>query len=63
MADFTPAINSFNNISGNNKALILKVARAVNKKRPLDLSEFFDQMANDWEQGMQCLINTLDISV
>ena len=62
-ADFTPAINSFNNISADNKALILKVARAVKKKRPLDLSEFFDQMANEWEQGMQYLVNTLDIPV
>ncbi len=61
IADFTPAINSFNKISDSNKALILKVARAVNKKRPLDLSETFEQMANDWEQGMQCLVNTLDI--
>lgn len=50
-----PAIQSFQQISQANKALILKVARAVNAKRTLDSAELFGEMAASWEQGMACL--------
>lgn len=62
LADFNPAITCFEKISTDNKLLILKMARAVMRKRPLDLSDFFDQMASDWDQGMQHLTNTLGVS-
>lgn len=54
-AALAPAIASFNQISQANKALILKVARAVNAKRTLDAAELFGDMATAWEQGMACL--------
>ncbi|RTL29970.1 MAG: DUF1839 family protein [Burkholderiales bacterium] len=54
-AALAPAIASFNQISQANKALILKVARAVNTKRTLDAAELFGDMATAWEQGMASL--------
>jgi hypothetical protein len=53
--ELTSAIQSFEEISIMNKSLILKVARAVNSGRSLDLTELFDNMALAWERGMACL--------
>jgi len=50
-----PAVSSFQQIAQANKALILKVARAVNAKRAMDPAEVFGEMAAAWEQGMACL--------
>jgi hypothetical protein len=50
-----PAVASFNAISQGNKALILKVARAVNAKRQMDPAEVFGDMAKAWDTGMACL--------
>ena len=57
--DMMPAIDSFEKISSANKSLILKVARSVNANRPLDLTELFADMANDWDRGMSCLVDKL----
>jgi hypothetical protein len=53
--NFSPAISRFEKISTENKGLILKVARAVNSKRALDLNDYYKSMAEDWEQGMRFL--------
>ena len=58
--DFAPAIAGFRKISMDNKSLILKIARVVNTKKALDLSEMFQGMAHDWEQSMQFLKNSLN---
>jgi hypothetical protein len=50
-----PAVSSFQQISQGNKALILKVARAVNGKRSMDPNEVFGDMAKAWDEGMACL--------
>jgi hypothetical protein len=50
-----PAVSNFQLISNANKALILKVARAVNAKRQMDPNEVFGEMAQAWDQGMACL--------
>jgi hypothetical protein len=50
-----PAVSSFQLISNANKALILKVARAVNAKRQMDPNEVFGEMAQAWDDGMACL--------
>lgn len=60
--DFSPAIASFEKISADNKALILKVARSVSTGRALDLSDFYLNMATDWEQGMQYLQKKMAIN-
>lgn len=50
-----PALQSFQAIAQGNKALILKVARAVNAKRQMDANEVFGDMAKAWDTGMACL--------
>jgi len=42
-------------VSQGAKTLILKGARAVNGKRPLDASEMFAEMSAAWERGMKLL--------
>lgn len=54
-AKLQPAVDSFQAISQGNKALILKLARAVNAKRQLDPAEVFGDMAKAWDTGMACL--------
>lgn len=54
-AKLAPAVDSFQAISQGNKALILKLARAVNAKRSLDPAEVFGDMAQAWQRGMDCL--------
>jgi hypothetical protein len=48
------AIEAFQLISQSCKALILKLARAVNSKRQLDAQETFGPMAQAWAEGMAC---------
>ncbi|MDO9236091.1 MAG: DUF1839 family protein [Aquabacterium sp.] len=54
-AALAPAVTSFQQISQGNKALILKIARAVNGKRQMDPNEVFGEMAQAWDTGMTCL--------
>jgi Domain of unknown function (DUF1839) len=50
--DATAAAAAFDRIATGCKALILKVARAVNSGRALDATATFDDMALAWEDGM-----------
>lgn len=45
-------------ISQGNKALILKVARAVNSGRPFDATPLFSEMAQAWDRGMGLLADS-----
>ena len=45
----------FNQISQSTKAFQLKLARAMMRKRPMELSAL-DEMARHWEQGMDALL-------
>lgn len=54
-----PTAESFTEISNANKAFILKGARSVNAKRPLDLAATFDGMSAAWTTGMQSLATAL----
>jgi hypothetical protein len=50
------AAASFESISGSAKALILKTARAVNTKKPLDATEILAGCADAWEKGSSLLV-------
>lgn len=50
-----PAAESFEALSSQAKTFILKAARAVNGKRPLDASGVFVEMAAAWQRGMEIL--------
>ena len=47
-----PAAIAFEQISTLCKTLILKAARAVNSRRPLDAAPIFAEMAVAWDAGM-----------
>jgi hypothetical protein len=51
----TQAAQQFESIAQANKALILKGARAANAGRALDAEGLVAEMAQAWEQGMQCI--------
>lgn len=51
-ADAAIAAAAFDRIAAGCKALILKVARAVNSGRALDAAPVFDDMARAWDEGM-----------
>jgi Domain of unknown function (DUF1839) len=53
--NLTDAITQFESISSACKTFILKGARAVNSKRPLDAAPMFDEMAMAWERGITLL--------
>lgn len=53
--DLQPAAAAFLAISTAAKTFILKAARAVNARRPLDARALFDEMAGAWERGMDAL--------
>jgi hypothetical protein len=53
------AATAFEQISQISKSLILKVARAVNSRRPLNVTDMLDTMAQLWERGMDDLEATL----
>lgn len=50
-----PAAESFRRLSAAAKTFILKAARAVNSRKPLDPTGSFDAMATAWETGMALL--------
>jgi hypothetical protein len=47
-----PAAVAFDAVSAGAKTLILKTARAVNGKKPLDAGVIFDEMATAWQRGI-----------
>jgi hypothetical protein len=51
-ADFTGAAQRFDAIAQGCKALILKVARAVNARRPIDAAALVSDMTQAWDDGM-----------
>jgi hypothetical protein len=53
-AALLPAADAFDAISGHAKTLILKAARAVNTKKPLDTA-LFGEMATCWQTAMTVL--------
>ena len=46
---------AYQDIAGGTKALLLKTARAVNTKRPVQVDELLLDMANAWETGTEIL--------
>jgi len=50
-ARFEHSAAAFSEISAISKSLLLKIARAVNAKRPLDASASFDGMASAWDRA------------
>jgi len=57
--ELEPAAASFDAIAGANKALILKIARAVNARRPFDAGPTLNDMARAWDDGMSVLARAL----
>jgi hypothetical protein len=49
------AAGHFFRVSESAKAFVLKAARAVNARKPLDAAAMFDDMALGWERGMTTL--------
>ena len=47
-----PAADDIMTVSNGAKTFILKAARAVNSRKPLDAAPLFDEMATAWERGM-----------
>lgn len=54
--DHAVSVDAFEQISAGHKALILKVARAVNAKRAFDGAPVFAEMAQHWQRGMNALL-------
>lgn len=54
-SDLAPAAEHFEQIAHGSKALILKVARAVNAGRALDAAPTIETMAEAWDAGMELL--------
>lgn len=52
-----PAAAPFLQIAEGAKSLILKAARSVNSRRPLDADALFDRMAQGWDDGTRVLDN------
>jgi hypothetical protein len=50
--DFAAAAGSFTALSDTTKVLLLKAARAVAGKKPVDLGPMLDEMAAHWAKGM-----------
>jgi Domain of unknown function (DUF1839) len=49
------AADAFERIAQGQKALILKLARAVNSRKPFDVPAALGDMAGDWDRGMAAL--------
>jgi hypothetical protein len=49
-------------VSETAKAFILKAARAVNSKKPLDVTATFDGMAQAWERGLAMMAQRVAVS-
>jgi hypothetical protein len=56
-----PAAEAFDVISQQAKAFILKAARSVNAKKPLDASPYFDEMASAWSRGVDVLVREVGV--
>jgi Domain of unknown function (DUF1839) len=54
-ADREAAAEAFASIGESAKVMLMKAARAVNRKRPLDASEDFATIASAWARGMDLL--------
>jgi hypothetical protein len=54
-AGFDGPAKSFSQVSEAAKTFILKAARAVNTKKPMDTASMFDEMALNWERGVSAL--------
>lgn len=54
-----PAADAFEAIAQGHKALILKGARAVNSRKPLDAAPLLADMAQAWDRGMGTLAEAL----
>jgi hypothetical protein len=50
------AAEELESISSSAKALILKTARAVNTKKPVDFAPILDGMAASWDKAMGVLV-------
>ncbi len=57
------AADEFDRLSLAAKTFILKAARAVNARRPLDASASFTEMAQAWERGMTLLSQPLGVEL
>lgn len=53
--DCADAAVAFERIAQGGKAMILKLARAVNTRKPLDAATLVDELAGDWSAGMAAL--------
>ena len=56
------AITAFDTLSSANKTFILKGARAVNSRKPLDAAPMFHEMAKAWECGIKHLRSHLHVA-
>ena len=54
-AHLTAAADEFQRLSEGAKTFILKAARAVNSRKPLDAAATFEEMASSWERGQDHL--------
>jgi hypothetical protein len=59
LAELLPAADAFEAIAQGHKALILKGARAVNSRKPLDATPLVSDMAQAWQRGMETLAEAL----
>jgi hypothetical protein len=57
--EFTEAAAEFRRVSEGAKLFILKAARAVSSRKPLDASAMFDDMAEAWNRGHAALSSGL----
>jgi hypothetical protein len=57
-----PAADAFLGLSAQAKALVLKVARAVNGRKPLDAAPFFAEMAAAYQSGIDVLVREVGTS-
>lgn len=55
-ASLEPAAVAFDSISSTAKTLVLKTARAVNTKKPLDVAPLLAEAAVAWDTGMRLLV-------
>jgi hypothetical protein len=53
--DFSLAASAFRRVAESNKALILKAARAVNSRKPLDTTALFADQERAWDEGIAAL--------
>ena len=57
------AADDFDAVSRGAKSFILKAARAVNARRPLEATVLLDEMADAWQRGMTVLARGLPLAV